>query len=252
MAKPKTQRKYRGKLVDAKLPFGGFYGSVHSENLDYALKQLTTDDTGCHQLEYKDADGETVTPGETLWEHVDYSKVHLQYAQDYVQAFNAKFLEHVGEELNAQFDELTSPREYNFATDRIFVKIPLKVVKALWAKVDREALDKHIAAEYTSRSGFISHYANSLAAWLADKLVTQWDHNQIGTLLETVLGQAYTGENLDSDIAEDLAEDGGLENVLCGALDAEGNALLNEADKQRGAQEYFQTHQQSLNLGSAQ
>lgn len=83
--------------------------------------------------------------------------------------------------VNMEFESLWSPREYNFMTDRIFAEIPQEEVSRIFSATDRGKLAEAIREQFTSRDGFISFYSASLGDWPKD--ITQWDHNQVETLL---------------------------------------------------------------------
>ena len=98
------------------------------------------------------------------------------------------------------FVELSSPKYYNFSTDRIFVKISCKFIEELKKKIDKFALGKAILEQFTSRDGFISFYSNDVNEWLGQK--EPWDHNQVCLLLEVLLVSKY-GEDWEVQTLED-------------------------------------------------
>ncbi|CAD5377318.1 conserved hypothetical protein [Pseudomonas sp. OF001] len=148
------------------VPFAGFYGSLHESELDSALEQMFTDrDTGCH-----------LNAGlyDRAYWSIDWQMVHTKYAAAYVDAFAHKF------GIKMTFESLSSPREYNFTTDRIFAEISLDEVKRLRAETSEWTLRNKVREQFTSCDGFISSYPNDLDEW--DSIET-WDHNEVGTLL---------------------------------------------------------------------
>lgn len=88
-----------------------------------------------------------------------------------------------------EFDELKSPREYNFTTDRIFVRVPVDAIEKIAAEMDEKPLREVLADKFTSRSGFISFYSPDLEDPKWQKPVRDWDHNQLEALLEARLIQ---------------------------------------------------------------
>lgn len=76
------------------------------------------------------------------------------------------------------FEEMTSPREYNFETDRIFVQIPHHVLQRIFDLTDTLELKASFARRFTSRSGFWSFYDPVIP----EKPLEDWDHNELGTL----------------------------------------------------------------------
>ena len=73
-------------MKETTIPFSGFYCSYHSDELDRVLEQMTEDDS-CHQIPLVDGAGESLK----LWEHINWSKVHLGYAKIYAENFCSWF-----------------------------------------------------------------------------------------------------------------------------------------------------------------
>lgn len=155
----------------AVIPFSGFYNSWHDQSLDDALNQMFSDDQG-------NVNGDLAF---RAWEATNWKKVREAYAKDYAENFGAAM-----ELPSLEFDELRSPREYNFTTDRIFVRISIEDVGNAWVRVDREALTKVCEEMFTSRSGFSSFYNPDWTTW---GYIEDWDHNQIFALLTALAEQ---------------------------------------------------------------
>lgn len=128
------------------IPFAGFYESVHDDQINQA---------------FEDED-----PSSSVFE---------AYAQEYATAF---LDDH---EIEGGFESLISPREYNFETDRIFVKLTPQGLRDLVRQILPSDFDKLCRERFTSRSGFISFYSPNYNHWGPP---SSWDHNQIGTLME--------------------------------------------------------------------
>jgi hypothetical protein len=153
------------------IPFSGFYDSRHNDAIDRAIESLFQDDRG-------DCNSDLINHFYNK-DCIDFQKVRESYARDYTQALA------IASKLQITFDELNSPKEYNFTTDRIFVNISEKSARKLFASVDKDVLRQYIKETFTSRSGFISYYSPDLNDWPDD--ITEWDHNQIGTLIEVAV-----------------------------------------------------------------
>lgn len=189
------------------IPFQGFYESIHDDAIDSAIDDLLQDSSG-------DPIAGLV---ERFWSgSYESGELRELYAKDYATEFA------VANKLQGlQFDEVSSPREYNFQTDRIFVTIPTAEVVRLLAGCDREALKAAIHDRFTSRSGFISFYSNKLEDW--PDSVEQWDCNQVGTLIETVC-------QFDEDeYAGEVDSNGDLSNWLSECLTPAGERLAKVA-----------------------
>jgi hypothetical protein len=179
------------------IPFSGFYGSLHSIELDDTLDQMFSDrGTGSH-----------VNDGLVAHaiDKINWQATHIAYAQEYCEQFALE----MGVTLN--FEALVSPREYNFVTDRIFASISCASLERLYAVVDKNALVDMVRVKFTSRDGFASFYPNELGGWPAD--VQDWDHNQIGTLIETLVGKGFD-QFKEHDLMSDSRSNGFCDSIL--------------------------------------
>lgn len=173
--------------METTIPFQGFYESDYSELVDSVIEDHFTDDHG----EVNKAIASKV------FDNTDYKGAYTQAAKLYTEYFAFEF------KLKITFKELVSPREYNFTTDRIFCDIDLEEVKRIYELVDRDILVKQVKQNFTSYDGFISHYSNKLESWGTD--LSEWDHNQIGTLVVAYILQENGKEYLDVyDLRESL------------------------------------------------
>lgn len=180
------------------LPFAGFYGSRYSEALDYEESQWVQYATDQYATDSADSESKhpedlRLTDSELcdlLMSHTSYHDSYISIAKAYCDAFNNQALESFGFELGLKFESMTSPREYNFETDRLFAHIPRKTVLKLWALSKAEShktLAEVIKGRHSSRDGFWSHYPNDLSDWTS-KHVTSFDHNELETLLIAAIG----------------------------------------------------------------
>ena len=152
------------------IPFSGFYNSIHSDEVNQAEQNMFTDrDTGCHRNEGLEM---------ALWRSCNYRKVFEAYAKSYAENFGRA----IGIK-SMVFDELSSPKEYNFTTDRIFVQISEEDLAWLYDTCDKVKLAARAKERFTSRDGFISFYNPDITEWVPFEF---WDANQIGTLMEVV------------------------------------------------------------------
>jgi hypothetical protein len=197
----------------AVIPFSGFYNTWHDDALDRALESYFQDpDNG-------DAIDEFV---EHAFDAVNWRQVHETYARHYAEAFAERF-----KIAGVEFDELNSPREYNFVTDRIFVKIPEAEVHRIYHETLPKILEEVAEEMFTSRSGFSSFYSNDVKDWGP---LEEWDHNQVYALLRAYV-RANEGADLDGyeqfQLMEDYHCNGYMENWLAEA----GNEKFRRIDK---------------------
>jgi len=171
------------------IPFSGFYESFYSEAIDSELESLAEnyaeEDKNSLAKELRLTAGEF---GEVISVNLNYEVACQNVAKTYVDVFSRQWGETIGVELGLEFEEMTSPKEYNFATDRIFCLISARAVRKLFAKSRKDnhvMLATIIRKRHTSYDGFISFYTNELESWLA-KPVIKWDANELATLLIAV------------------------------------------------------------------
>jgi hypothetical protein len=203
--------------METTIPFTGFYNSDHDSLIESELEQM-----------FSDQNGRPLPSAGDSWEHIDWRKVHLAYAQEYAGQFFALLSDAAKIKIPYKFVELNSPHSYNFTTDRIFCTVSQRTAWALYKLADKTALDSLIHDKFTSYDGFMSYYDNSLTAW--PKNVLKWDANQIGTLVESVFFQFF--DRKDFHAWEMMMGDGNSEisNILWDALDAKGLKIL-EAER---------------------
>jgi hypothetical protein len=190
------------------LPFSGFYESVHSQALEDALQSLYQDDQG----------NPTPTHGyEKAQQSLDWHQAHQSYAKTYVKNLATSI------DIQLDFEQLTSPREYNFETDRIFANISHEAVEKLYNTTDTPGLRILARERFTSRDGFISFYEPNIDDWPKD--LKTWDCNQLGCLLQAYLDQEHFSSESDRfcqyqelNIMEHARCNGVLENIVWSAL----------------------------------
>jgi hypothetical protein len=154
--------------------FSGFYESLHAGVFDSEEEQIMED-----------------YPGKK-YEDFRFTTNYIEYCKKYVSAISSE----IG--IDLEFQEMWSPREYNFMTDKITCWIKPKDVKKIAEALDSDAMKKIIKQRFTSRDGFISFYSNNLEDWKEKKL-KDWDEIELGTLLD-----AWMVDNESEDYWKDL------------------------------------------------
>ena len=182
-------------MMEINIPFSGFYESQWSSLLDHEAEQTAEYDATERQSE--DGIPEPLRLDESVYHDAMYMACnwhngYIAIAKDYVIAMDTLITDETGLELGLAFKDMTSPREYNFSTDRLFSDISRdSIARMFWFS---RTLDKHdtlariIKERFTSYDGFHSFYSNDVAAWL-EKPLSEWDHNELGTLLCVPLSQ---------------------------------------------------------------
>jgi hypothetical protein len=188
----------------ALVPFAGFYETSHDRNIDYVEEFMFSGDCGeiTSQAAY-----------EAFYSNLNYGPVFEAYAKAYVAA-----LAHVIG-IPLEYEEMVSPREYNFSTDRLFAKISRSDLAKMLRAVRGKRLDEKAADWFTSRSGFCSSYPSSVSHW---PRIADWDHNHVGAVLSCYVDKLFdAGEILDeTGIATDLIEHEQIEEWLAEAAES--------------------------------
>lgn len=189
------------------IPFSGFYNSFHDQLLDEQLEQVFSDRATGFHVNY-----DLVARASNK---IDWRRVHTEYAKEYC----VNFAYHLG--IRLEFDELSSPREYNFTTDLIFVKMDEATLMEVRRRVDDKVLRDAIHERHTSYDGFHSFYPNTIEEWPDD--VLEWDHNQVGTLMIALLLTEFPDwdQYQEYDLMSDDMGNGVIDNILFGGEDGE-------------------------------
>ena len=224
--------------LESTIPFDGFYNSYISSDIDHQIGQQIESDTDIYDLNEDEQ--------QILWDNYlsvntkyFYNQIAEDYTNFYIHALNERLK---GFRLNAKFNILTSPREYNFETDRIFIDIEknhaIDFIKYIIKNYKKE-LEEKIKERFTSRSGFWSHYKNGLDLWTQD--YSEWDHNQIGTCFELF---DLEEEDINYSLREYLSET--IMDNLGNTLGQEGIDLLDKKQKEKDKKELMNKQQLKL------
>ena len=230
--------------LESTIPFDGFYESFISDDIEHQIVQQIEWDSDIYDL--------NVNEEKILWDNylsVNRSYFYNQIAEDYTNFYidnlNAKlnyaYPDH-GFTLNAKFSFLTSPREYNFETDRIFIDIEknhaIDFIKYIIKHYKKE-LEEKIKQRFTSRSGYWSYYKNTLDSWTQD--YSEWDCNMIGTCFELF---DLEEEDINYSLREYLSER--IMFNLGNTLGQEGIDLLDKKQKEKDKKELMDKQQLKL------
>jgi len=133
--------------IKTTINFGGFYNSIHDDNIEWACESYFTDDDGnCNW--------------DIILDSVDFKKIRGVYIDLYCDLFSDWLKENYNLAIKFKNISLSSPREYNFETDKILCDITHdeneSLIKALQSNT--KFLD-WLKDRTQSRSGFISFYS---------------------------------------------------------------------------------------------
>jgi len=161
-------------IMEARIPFGGFYESMWSEGIDEEERQYAEELAEEHCIPVNKV-------AELFFKHTHYRVAHNEVAREYALDFQKVINSELKLNVFMTFQEMTSPKYYNFETDKIFVEISYPDVLRLARKVGRNALRKAAKAMFTSYDGFISFYSPDISTWGP---MRTWDYNQLYALMQ--------------------------------------------------------------------
>ena len=167
-------------MKEFNIPFHGFYESAHDAIMDDVVNQIC-----------ENRDNGAVNPDLScyLQDSINWEAAEIDYAREYTDNFGSAY----GIK-GLQFTELDSPREYNFATDRIFTKCSNSEFNRMLQLVKGDRLDKVCRENLTSRVGFSSFYNPDYKTW---GHWTAWDNNQNSQVVEAyAIEMDYTDDSI--------------------------------------------------------
>lgn len=170
--------------MEVRLPFPGFYNTWYSDEIDNIeereVEHIVSGEAG---WEFPEEVTERDIAG-MMYKYADHFAMFRQVASEYPEYFSTYLQGETSLNISLKFKDMTSPREYNFETDKVFAEISLEDVLALYEFVGEAKLRKRAEEMFTSRSGFISFYDPDIDEWGP---IEGWDHNQLYCLLSAVM-----------------------------------------------------------------
>ena len=171
--------------IKTTINFGGFYNSIHDDNIEWACESYFTDDNG-------------ICDWDNILDNVDFKKLHDVYIDLYCDLFSDWLKENYGIAIKFKNISLSSPREYNYETDKILCDIN---------QVENESLIKTMKAKPAfldwlkdrakSKSGYISFYdfddvmndKNEIfSVYALEYLSSEYEHNEFMNDYDRVSG----------------------------------------------------------------
>ena len=201
-------------------PFPGFYNTIYEDCIDHELimtLENITEDHGSNNLDTGD-----------LIDIFDTRQAMQIIGREYIAALNDKT------DLALEYESIHSPREYNFANDRLFAYINDADLLAMYNEIVSSEAGQAMFAQvlsdwFTPRSGFIPHYSNDPDDWY-EKDLREWDHNEKGALLEAyirLIWDAESSRELEMDVFDSVSENVSGNGLLDECWQDEPDTLLN-------------------------
>jgi len=226
--------------LESTIPFEGFYNSFISADIENEIELDTEYYSELYDLNKSE---EELLSNSFL--SINNNNFYNQICKDYVSFYIDKFNERLKDfTLKGAYKCFISPREYNFETDTIFIKIEenhcIDFIKYIIKNYKKE-LNNKIKERFTSRSGFISFYENNLESWTNN--YKEWDCNMIGTCFELF---NLEEEDINYSLREYLSET--IMNNLGNTLGKDGIELLDKKQKEKDRKELMDKQQLKLNF----
>ena len=171
--------------IKTTINFGGFYNSIHDDNIEWACESYFTDDDG-------NCDWNIIL------DSVDFKKIRGVYIDLYCDLFSDWLKENYNLAIKFKNISLSSPREYNFETDKILCDITHdeneSLIKALQSNT--KFLD-WLKDRTQSRSGFISFYSyddamrnknDMFSVYALEYLSSEYEHSEFMNDYDRVSG----------------------------------------------------------------
>lgn len=174
-----------------KIPFAGFYQSIHEAKIDDAIERDNIEDFSLTDEKMK------------------------VYCSDYATRLSGLIEQATSQDFDLEIEYVKSPPEYNFHTDEIFVavsKFQLKQVFDWMIENHHEALKDMVFDKLSPRPGFAPYLSNDLSDW-GD--VGHWNASQVALMLECLLIEE-NGDDWESTIADDMDGNGVVDDVIHG------------------------------------
>jgi hypothetical protein len=220
------------KLAMAIPTFTGFYESLHTHAIDSEVESSVSADNGG----FIDENDELAVEAKNAFY---YANSLLQdYAKEYVLAWEWHIKRELGFDLKAEFAELWSPREYNFETDRIFVKVPEETIQHMIETLDHNVWAELIKERLAARDGFAPFYSNDVRS--DDWDLTQykdWGPAKLELLCEAWLRGSGIDDfsTVEMAVIEAMAEAGDIHNAVWNNAPEKWVELVNQIDARREA-----------------
>lgn len=148
-------------MKNINLEFGGFYSSIHDENVNSMLDQYYSDEEG-QFLDYS-------------YLNIDYRAIYNEYIKDYCHMLTQYMSDEYSIDVKFKNLSLISPREYNFSTDKINVNITNlanKNINKLFLK--NSTFLEYLKNATKSYDGYMSFYSYNEALENKDDMLIEY------------------------------------------------------------------------------
>lgn len=136
--------------IEIQVPFSGFYHSIHDmyidNHIEYEIDYLES------ELGYTDEQLDII---KDKFYMMDYAPIRKAICEHYIQAYNAVFYDEYNIHLDLEYSCLTSPKFYNFETDRLYALIDESIYNEVSALINSEDFKAMLKDKFKAQSGFM-------------------------------------------------------------------------------------------------
>ena len=168
--------------IGIEIPFSGFYESIHDLHIDNWIDYTTSGD----EADYLGISQDELADRLYM---MDYSGIRNAVCLHYIQAYNAVFYDEYNVHLDLEFHSMTSPKFYNFETDRLYCTIDEDKFSEILSLLSDDKIQSVLSDKYKSRDGFIV-FESTLQA-IKDREYTKFSSD----ILEMLLSENEVTEN---------------------------------------------------------
>jgi hypothetical protein len=172
-----------------KIPFAGFYQSIHEAIIDNCIESNNIEDFSLTDEAMK------------------------TYCSDYAVRLSGLIERATDKIFDIEVEFVKSPPEYNFHTDEIFVAVPkvqLQQVFDWMIENHHQALKDMVFEKLSPRSGFAPYLSNDLAVW---GNVLEWNASQVALMLDCLLIEE-NGDDWETVLTDEIEANGIVEDIV--------------------------------------
>lgn len=170
----------RQKTISTWLPiFNGFYNTIFEPDETFEIDGINSEREamGLHPVEFNEIE-------------FNYKRYEKNISIECCEFIQTKLKEN-NFDVTIEFDEVVSPKYYNFKNDSIDINVTIgeSFIDKMRTFIleNTEEFDSYITKNYSSRSGFISAYSNDYKDWLFKHLNNlQDDGHFLGSFLQFI------------------------------------------------------------------
>lgn len=186
--------------IETWLPvFPGFYGTYYEPDESCELEGIASE-------RHFNSLPELIHYDMIKFDYKDYKNEIAENAVYAIENDLSEFVESI------KFQKIKSPKYYNFSNDSIDIEITLtaKNINSIMDYLDKNSknFQEYLTENYTSRSGFISHYSNDFNDWFSEDSLTH--NHKLGAILNFIW---YNEDNSEDDFYEACMMDAHLSAV---------------------------------------